>query len=215
MSEILKRKNRIVILAPHTDDGEFGCGGTIARFLEEGSDVHYVAFSAAERSVPEGWERDTLRKEVREATAILGIPSANLSVLNYDVRNFPEVRQQILEDMIVLNKDLQPDIVFLPSTSDTHQDHRTVSEEGFRAFKKTTILGYELPWNNLQFQTSSFVQIEERHLKLKIDALKAYRSQYHRSYATEEFVRSMAIMRGVTIDSKFAESFQVVRWIMR
>ena len=40
---------RILVLAPHTDDGEFGCGGSIARFASEGNEVHYVAFSAAER----------------------------------------------------------------------------------------------------------------------------------------------------------------------
>ena len=38
---------RVLVLAPHTDDGEFGCGGTMARLVEAGADVRYVAFSIA------------------------------------------------------------------------------------------------------------------------------------------------------------------------
>src|SRR6185437_5104743 len=51
---------RALVLAPHTDDGEFGCGGTMARLVEEGADVRYVAFSIATRSLPEGFPPDTL-----------------------------------------------------------------------------------------------------------------------------------------------------------
>ena len=65
---------RALVLAPHTDDGEFGCGGTMARLVEAGCEVRYVAFSIATRSLPEGFAPDTLAREVREATAELGIP---------------------------------------------------------------------------------------------------------------------------------------------
>ena len=71
---------RALVLAPHTDDGEFGCGGTAARLVEEGCVVRYVAFSIATRSLPEGFAPDTLAREVREATAELGIAAENLTV---------------------------------------------------------------------------------------------------------------------------------------
>ncbi len=35
----------VLILSPHTDDAELGAGGTIARFVEEGKKIHYIAFS--------------------------------------------------------------------------------------------------------------------------------------------------------------------------
>ena len=44
--------NNILVLAPHTDDGELGCGGTISKFVKEGKNIYYVAFSTAEESVP-------------------------------------------------------------------------------------------------------------------------------------------------------------------
>lgn len=84
---------RILVLAPHTDDGEFGCGGSIARFIEEKKEVFYVAFSAAEKSVPANFPKDILRKEVKEATAELGIKKSNLMLFKYEVRNFPSFFQ--------------------------------------------------------------------------------------------------------------------------
>ena len=52
----------ILVLAPHTDDGELGLGGTISRLIEDGKKVTYVAFSTAQQSVPEGFPKDILRK---------------------------------------------------------------------------------------------------------------------------------------------------------
>jgi N-acetylglucosamine malate deacetylase 1 len=204
---------RILILAPHTDDGEFGCGASIARFLAEGHEVHYVAFSAAEKSVPGGLPTDTLRKEVVCATGTLGIPPQNLRVLKFEVRTFPAFRQDILEVMVKLNAELNPTMVFLPSTNDTHQDHYTISTEGFRAFKRTSIFGYELPWNNLTFTSSAFIVIEEGHLARKVEALACYRSQAGRAYSNDEFVRSLARIRGTQIGVPYAEAFEAIRWV--
>ena len=83
---------RVLVLAPHTDDGEFGCGGTLARLVDSGTDVRYVAFSIATRSLPEGFPPDTLAREVKEATAEIGISEQNLVVHDFEVRTFPEHR---------------------------------------------------------------------------------------------------------------------------
>ena len=93
---------RVLVLAPHTDDGEFGCGGTMARLVEAGAEVRYVAFSIATRSLPEGFPPDTLAREVRDATAELGIPADKLEVHDFDVRTFPARRQDILELLVSL-----------------------------------------------------------------------------------------------------------------
>ena len=120
-------RERALVLAPHTDDGEFGCGGTMARLVEAGADVRYVAFSIATRSLPEGFAPDTLAREVREATAELGIPAENLTVHDFDVRTFPDHRQEILELLIEIWNDWRPDCVFQPSLHDIHQDHQTIA----------------------------------------------------------------------------------------
>jgi N-acetylglucosamine malate deacetylase 1 len=210
----MKNKKTVLVLAPHTDDGEFGCGGAIARYSEMGVRVVYVAFSAAEQSVLPHLPRNILRSEVLAATSVLGIDKNDCLVYDYDVRCFPDFRQDILEDMIRLNREYQPEIVFLPSVNDTHQDHQTIAHEGFRAFKRTTMLGYEVPWNNLDFRTSCFVDISPQQLSVKIAALEKYQSQKHREYANSEFIHSLAHTRGVQIGKKYAEAFEVVRWII-
>lgn len=206
-------KRNILVFAAHTDDGEFGCGGTITKLIGEGHRVIYVAFSAAEQSVLPQFPKDILRSEVKSATGTLGIKEEDCIVLGYNVRHFPAQRQEILEDMIRLGKQYQPEFVFLHSFRDTHQDHMVIAQEGFRAFKKTTMLAYEVPWNNLEFRTSCFYVLNENELQSKINALRCYKSQEHRSYATEEFIRSLAITRGTQIGQKYAEVFEVVRMI--
>jgi LmbE family N-acetylglucosaminyl deacetylase len=204
---------RALVLAPHTDDGEFGCGGTIARLVEEKREVHYVAFSAAEKSVPKDFEDNVLRDEVKKATRALGIPAKRLRIGGFEVRDFPDHRQELLDEMIRLREELQPDVVFLPSKHDIHQDHATVHDEGLRAFKGTTMLGYEVPWNNLVFETTAFVRLEDRHVAKKIAALRCYRSQAGRPYADEESLRAQLRLRGTQAGCRWAETFQVVRWI--
>lgn len=206
--------NTALVLAPHTDDGEFGCGGTISNLISEGVRVIYVAFSAAEQSVRKDLPRDILRKEVTLATKELGIKAQDCLVLDFEVRKFPENRQDILQKMIDLNNEYKPDIVFLPSPNDTHQDHNVISTEGFRAFKRVTMLGYEVPWNNLDFRTSCFFELSEENLSKKCNALEKYLSQSHRDYANLEFIRSLAITRGTQIGKKYAEAFEVIRLVL-
>ncbi|RZN84186.1 MAG: PIG-L family deacetylase [Winogradskyella sp.] len=205
---------KVLVLAPHTDDGEFGCGGTIAKLIEQGAEVHYVAFSWCEESVPEGFPKDILKTEVASATAILGIKKENLHVLDYKVRYFSSHRQQILEDLIVFRKKINPDLVLIPSLNDIHQDHATIAIEGVRAFKNRNVLSYELTWNNFNFSMDFFNKLTEEQVNIKIESLKQYKSQISiRGYASEEFIKGLAKVRGTQVGADYAEVFEVVRLI--
>lgn len=204
---------KVLVLAPHTDDGEFGCGATIAKMIEQGSEVYYVAFSSCEQSVPEGFPKDILITEVKAATKVLGIKPENLILYNYEVRTFSYRRQEILENLIELRKRINPDLIFMPSSNDIHQDHFTIAQEGLRAFKNTNVLSYEVPWNNLNFNTGSFSIVTEEHLAKKIAALAEYKSQAFRTYASESFINSLATVRGVQVGKPYAEVFEIVRMI--
>ena len=205
----------VYILAPHTDDGELGAGGTISKLIESGSNVYYFAFSTASKSVPKGYAKDILKTEVINSTSVLGIPRKNLYIYNYEVRRLKESRQEILEDLIEKRKICNPDLVLLPSLNDIHQDHQTIAREGVRAFKKTSILGYELIWNNLSFNTTAMVEISKDQLDKKIKSLSEYKSQSSREYMNREFIKSLARVRGVQFGSKYAECFEVIRWIIK
>ena len=206
---------KILVLSPHTDDGELGCGGSIAKFVEQGKDVSYVALSCCEKSVPKEYPSDILKREVGEATYVLGIRKEDLLLYDFEVRDFPEHRQKILDTLIKIREEIKPDMVFTPSSFDTHQDHQTVRQETLRAFKKCTIMGYEQPWNNITFNTLAFIPLQEEQIRKKVDALKCYETQRDRKYLSEEFIRGLAQTRGTQIEEKYAEAFEVIRWVMR
>ncbi len=208
------RFQNVLVLAPHTDDGELGAGGFIAKLIENKSKVTYVAFSTAEDSVPSHLPKDILKTEVTDATHKLGILPENLIIFDYEVRKLSYSRQNILEDLIQIKEKSNYDLVLMPSNKDIHQDHSTVANEGLRAFKNTTILGYELIWNNLSFDTTAFVKLERKHVEAKYYALNHYQSQNHRTYMQKDFIFSLAKTRGVQINTDFAESFEVLRWVI-
>ena len=205
---------KVLVLAPHTDDGELGCGATIAKFIARGTQVYYAAFSLAEESVPPSFPKKILETEVKAATCQLGILSDNLILYRYEVRKYSYHRQEILQNLVDLNEEIQPEMVFMPCLHDLHQDHSTVAQEGVRAFKRTTILAYEIPWNNLNFATQGFVVISEDHLDRKLAALDCYNSQKHRFYFSAEYIRGLAVARGTQIGYKYAEAFEVIRWLL-
>src|SRR4030095_9608773 len=205
---------RIMVLAPHTDDGELGCGGTIAKLSGEGKDVFYAAFCLCSKALPKTFPPNTLELECKSATSILGIPSSRLILFNYGVRELPQSRQQILEELLKLNKDISPDMVLLPAASDIHQDHQVIHQEGMRAFKNTTFAGYELPWNNYSIRTNFFIRISENDLAKKLESLKAYGSQSGKNYMDPDFIRALARVRGVQANSPYAEAFEIYRWMI-
>jgi LmbE family N-acetylglucosaminyl deacetylase len=204
----------VLVLAPHTDDGELGAGGFIAKLIEQGAKVTYVAFSTAEESVPDHLPKDILKTEVKAATAKLGIEADKLIIFNYQVRKLNYVRQEVLEELIKIRRNENYDLVLMPSLKDIHQDHTTIAQEGMRAFKNTTILGYELIWNNLSFDTTCFVKLNKTHIESKFLALQCYESQSGREYMGRDFIFSLAKARGVQIGAEYAESFEVVRWVI-
>lgn len=211
----LESFDTVLVLAPHTDDGELGCGGTIHKLKSLGKQVIYIAFSTCEESVPEGFPADVLTHEVKAATKELGIPSQDLIILDYQVRHFPSRRQDILEDLVKFNRQFKPDLVFCPSSYDIHQDHGAISMEAKRAFKNTTLLGYEFIWNNFQFSSQSFIELEEKDIAAKVAAMEQYKSQSKRLYAKDKLIRGVANYRGLQVGIEYAEAFEVIRWIVK
>ncbi len=205
---------RALFLGAHPDD-EMGCSGLLARLIENETEVHYHVFSGCEQSVPKGLPQDILRSEVIAAGMAIGISAANIHVGNFRVRYFPTDRQDILEEMVVLNKTIDPDLVLVPASDDRHQDHAVVSQEAFRGFKNKTILGYELPLNSKAFEHQLFVELQEPHLQKKIDCMNAYGSQQFRHYMRDETLRALAVVRGMQIGVHYAEAFEVIRMVIR
>ena len=196
---------KILALAPHTDDVELGCGGVLSKYKDT-AEIDVVAFTAAQ-PLSKG-------NPVDEFKNAMDLVNANVTFLNYEPRVLNIQRQRVLDTLWKLNQEKQYDVVFCPSTYDNHQDHKVIQEECFRAFKKTSILGYELLWNCRTFRTDVFVSLEKKHLELKIKMLDCYKTQGERVFMSKDYVFDIARTRGLQVGHKYAESFEAIRIVI-
>jgi len=186
---------------------ELGAGGSIAKWVSEGSNVVHLILSTL-------LNREERSKEVVEANRILGVPDNNVLLYDFPNRRFSDIRQDILQ-VISDTKVLTPDLVVTHCSFDNHQDHKVVYNETIRAYKNITVIGYEDPWNMLESNMRMTVLLKESHLRTKLEACKAHKSQSHRSYMSDTFITGMAAMRGMATGTKsYAENFEVIRWVI-
>lgn len=208
---------RILLLSPHTDDVELGCGGSVAKFIDEDVELFWVVFSIASESLPINVKFDILVDEFKNVLNTYGIEDKDTKIFDFKVRNLDLHRQEILERMISIRKEFVPEIVIGPSLNDFHQDHTVVANEMIRAFKtSSSIISYELPWNHVVFNTQLFIKLKKEDISKKFQALNYYQSQINqgKEYFSKEFIYGLAKARGVQCNAEYAEAFEVIRWMI-
>ena len=206
----------VLILSPHADDAELGCGGSAAKFIEAGDNLLWIVFSTAEDSLPAILPKDTLKIEFIGVANEIGLAENNYKIFNFKVRHLHESRQEILDELVNIREDFNPQLVIGPSINDYHQDHQIVANEMIRAFKTTSsIISYELPWNHVTFNTQLFIKLSEQNMSKKVTVLKNYVSQVmqNKAYFSNDVLYGLANTRGVQCNSKYAEAFEVIRWM--
>jgi len=203
-------KHRILVIAPHLDDVELGMGGVLNQICKSGAEIFYIGLS-----LPHHVNERVFMSEFWESQKYYQIPKENYSIHNYDPRDLFSKRVEILQMFYDFNQKFKPNIVYVPASTDIHQSHQVVFEEARRAFKYSSLLGYELPWN--QFKTSSdfFVELNQDDIDCKKSAIDSYKTQKERSFFGNDILMDLARIRGKQIEVKYAECFEVIRWISR
>ena len=205
---MLTLKDKTVLaIAPHIDDVELGAGATIHHLVKDNR-VYYVGLS-----LPPLVERPVFMAEFRESAACLGLDPARIILRDNDPRNLFDARSDILQLFYDLNKELKPDLVLIPNSNDIHQSHEVVFAEARRAFKYLTMLGYELPWNSIEFSMDVFLEVTREDVEAKVAAINAYKTQKSRVFFSNDIVGDLARVRGKQIGRQFAECFELVRLI--
>jgi len=203
---------KILALSPHTDDIEFGCGGTIHKMTNRGHDVCVVVFSNCKDSLIENdMDPMMLHNENIESMELLGVQET--IYLDLPNRKLFEHRAIILDYLHRLNKKKKFDIIMIPWVGDIHQDHKTVAEEALRAFRRqnVTILMYEVVAGD-GFRPNYFIPLSDREMLKKKIALQCYHSQkILRKYFDPSLIYSIAEHRGIFIMEKYAEAYELVR----
>ena len=207
---MLSFKDKVVlVIAPHLDDVELGMGGSLSRISRsDPKAIHYIGFS-----LPPNVEEHKYMEEFWESNKFFNIHKDNYILRRYDPRDLFSSRLDILQLMYDVNKEISPDIVFIPNSNDIHQSHKCVYEEAVRVFKNTTILGYELPWNSIKFNMDVFISLDESDLAVKQEAINALKTQLDRSFFSNDILSSLANVRGKQINKEYAECFELIRMV--
>ena len=206
---------KYLFIGAHPDDIEFGAGATLAKAVRLGIECHTLVFSNCQESLSQESEMDALVLESTEALKTLGVNAENMVWERFPVRKFAESRTRILQFLIDNYRISHWDRVYIPSQNDVHQDHSVVSQESIRALKFSTILGYELPWNNFESRVTFYNSLSPNDSQRKLDAISKFKSQQNRFYAMPEKIQAVLAFRGLQINVSQAEAFEVLRWIDR
>jgi bacillithiol biosynthesis deacetylase BshB1 len=176
----------VVCVGAHPDDVEIGMGGTVAALVASGADVLIVDLTDGEPT-PAGTHERRLA-EAEAAARILGCRRITLGLPNRYLFDSPEARSALAE---VLRLE-RPRVLFAPYPEDAHPDHvacaRIAEAARFYAkFTKTDMRGephaiarfYRYMAVHLRLvREPSFISDISQTLDTKVDALRAYRSQF-------------------------------------
>lgn len=212
----------ILVFAPHNDDEVLGVGGTISKYAASGHSVYIC-------EVTSGPQYQMIQEEARKAHQIMGVKESfflNLPVVKLKTMDPVEINREI--EQVV--KKVNPDVVFMPFIGDMHLDHREVTESvlvAVRPIRDSTVktiymyetlseTGWNLPNTDRSFIPDTWIDITET-LDVKIKAMKCYMSQIKKypNPRSIEGIKILAMYRGSTVNIRFAESFMLVRNIIK
>jgi LmbE family N-acetylglucosaminyl deacetylase len=199
---------KILFLGAHPDDIELGCGALLAN-INKRVDILAVTLSNNQKN-------PSLEKIVDEhyrSMEILGVGPEQVVLGPFETRNFPRDRQEILEFLFDLNRKHHPDIVFVHTRADIHQDHSVTTMEALRAFRGTTVLGFDVMRSSYGFFPHFLIEVTKEDVEKKVEALAAYKTYKDKYYFSPEIIRSTSVRHGSLAERPFAEGFDILRVI--
>jgi len=197
---------KLLFVGAHPDDIELGCGALIANIVGK-TDILCVTLSDNQKN---GLLQNVV-EEHRRSMAVLGVLPEKDILERFTTRKFPTDRQDILEYLFKLNREYRPDIVFVHTKSDIHQDHNTVTEEALRAFRGTTVLGFDALRSSYGFFPHFLVEVTENDVNRKVEALSQYKTYHEKYYFDPQVLRATCIRHGALAERQYAEGFDILR----
>jgi N-acetylglucosamine malate deacetylase 1 len=210
----------ILVFCAHSDDQILGVGGTMAKYADEGKDVHTVIFSFGESSHP--WIKGDVTAEMRakeaeEANKVIG--GKSVKFLGLKERKFAQEfkEKNMFGTIHQIITELEPEKIFLHSLDDPHPDHKAVNKIVLSVIKslryKCDVYTFDV-WNPLKWRKRSapklYVDITDTFDK-KIKALDEFRSQWIAMTVLKWAVYLRAFMDGAHNECRYAESFVKVK----
>jgi len=191
----------------HPDDETLGCGGTLVRAMEKGSTVDIV--------IPVRRIED----ECYEAIKTLGVTSISFGDFrDNEMDDYPLMTvSKFFENYVEL---FNPDLIFTHYPDCTNQDHRVCYEAAIIATRKRNVelLGCEILSSTgylkpVRFEPNIFIELNERHMKTKCEAMKKYVSEFQNGRSAEK-LEALAKYRGIFSNGQYAEAFMLFKGIV-
>lgn len=210
---------RILAIGAHADDVELGCGGTLAKAIQNGHMVNVVVMSDSSYSNYDGTVLRTKEDASHEAISAikeLGIEETNFTVLDFETKDVP-YNSDSVESLDKLMNSYSPDLILTHWTFDTHQDHRNTALATISAARNSNnILMYE-PFppsgrSYVAYRPQVYVDITDS-IPTKIRSIEAHESQLNK-YGSEwiDSITGRAKMRGFESGVTYAETFEMLRY---
>jgi len=196
----------VLFLGAHPDDIELGCGALLHHIVEH-TDVLCVTLSDNLKNP----QLQNVVSEHYESMAVLGVPREKIILGPFTTRVFHDSRQEILEFFLKLRREFSPDLIFVHSRQDVHQDHLTMTDEALRAFRGITVLGFDVVRSSYGFFPHFLVEVTEQDVDKKIEALSKYETYRNKYYFNSELTRSIMVRHGALAERPFAEGFDILR----
>jgi len=218
---------RVLAVGAHPDDLEILCGGTLARFVQEGHEVVMCHATRGDRGsfVHSSEEIARIRDaEARRAAVICGAEYATLGFTDGEVNAADLSQQRAVVDLV---RDARPDLILTHSPGDYMGDHNEIARLVFECSFYATLPLYETdrrPHHSsvtpiyhietimgLGFQPTEFVDITAT-IETKVAMLEAHESQLtwlrdHDGVDIVEQMRTTSRFRGQQCGVAYAEGF--------
>ena len=218
-------KKKILIISPHADDEILGCGGFIAKYSKKNYHINVLILTNANKGIPEIYSQEeikNIRKEAKMANKFIGTKKIffeNLPAVS--LNNHPIYKTTNIIDKYI--KEVNPEIVLIPSLNDIHDDHKIVfkaAKVSMRPNRKSSIkkiLSYEVvsetEWNEegKSFNPNYYVSLNKSDINKKVKAFLKYKSQVKKfpHPRSKEGIINLSRLRGSQVFEEYAEAFKV------
>lgn len=218
----------ILVIAPHHDDEVLGCGGTIAKFCKEKNNVYVAILTKGCSPLYADEKVEEVRMHTLKSHRYLGIKDTlfcDFPAAKLDMVHHADVNKKLSDLVIQLN----PDMMFIPFSSDIHLDHqcvflsslvaarpnRPVYPKKIYAYETLSETNWNAPYLTSAFHPNAFIDISD-YLKMKLIAFSMHREQakefpHERSLKT---IEALATLRGSTVHRTAAEAFVIIREVL-
>ena len=220
---------KILVIAPHPDDEVLGCGGIISKYAAAGHDVYVAIITKGAEPLFSKQDNIIDEKEAKAAHKLLGVKETFW--LDFPAAMLESVpRYQLNSQIGKIIKKVNPEEVYIPHRGDMHLDHKMIVDAcmvGLRprgkqvvsriyAYETLSETEWDIPNVVNAFIPNVYVDIT-KHIDKKIKAMKLYKTQIceYPDPRSEEAIRALAILRGSTVSTKYAESFMLIREIKK